>query len=337
MNIRIGDTVRFLSEKLEGKVTGIIDNKTVNVFCDEYGFEIPAATSDLVVIHSDFKTDADTTDTNHAVNTQKKVNMQSADTLYLAFVPSNFNNLPDSHFELHVVNDTREICLYSVTFFDGERYTGISAGNCNPDTTGLIGNYTLKEIDKIKSIHVQAIFYQKGIRVPRPVIDAKVKINPSSLCKSGAYHHTRWFQAISFTRALDKENIEKEEEVEINPQQLLQAKKEKHDYPRKEEHAPGQAVNNNILEVDLHIDSLLETTAGMENKDMLEYQLDVFHKTLDKYKLRRGQKIVFIHGKGDGVLRQRILWELQTKYKRFQHQDASFKQYGYGATMVIIK
>lgn len=75
----------------------------------------------------------------------------------------------------------------------------------------------------------------------------------------------------------------------------------------------------------------------MENKDILDYQLDVFHKTLEKYKLRKGQKIVFIHGKGDGVLRQRILWELQTKYKRFRHQDASFKQYGYGATMVIIK
>lgn len=63
----------------------------------------------------------------------------------------------------------------------------------------------------------------------------------------------------------------------------------------------------------------------MENKDILDYQLDVFHKTLEKYKLRKGQKIVFIHGKGDGVLRQRILWELQTKYKRFRHQDASFK------------
>ncbi len=75
----------------------------------------------------------------------------------------------------------------------------------------------------------------------------------------------------------------------------------------------------------------------MENKDILEYQLDVFRKTLEEYKLRKGKKIVFIHGKGDGVLRQRILWELQTRYKRFHHQDASFKQYGYGATLVTIK
>lgn len=53
INIRIGDLVRFLTEKLEGKVTGIIDHSTVNVFVDEYGFEIPASVNDLVVIHSD--------------------------------------------------------------------------------------------------------------------------------------------------------------------------------------------------------------------------------------------------------------------------------------------
>ena len=56
MNIRIGDIVRFISDKLEGKVTGIIDNNTVNVYCDEYGFEIPASVNNLVVIHSDRKT-----------------------------------------------------------------------------------------------------------------------------------------------------------------------------------------------------------------------------------------------------------------------------------------
>ena len=35
MNVRIGDIVRFISEKLEGKVTGIIDANSVNVYCDE--------------------------------------------------------------------------------------------------------------------------------------------------------------------------------------------------------------------------------------------------------------------------------------------------------------
>ncbi|HCM21727.1 MAG TPA: DUF2027 domain-containing protein, partial [Porphyromonadaceae bacterium] len=36
-------------------------------------------------------------------------------------------------------------------------------------------------------------------------------------------------------------------------------------------------------------------------------------------------------------LKNAILKELQNKYKKCYHQDASFQEYGYGATMVTIK
>ena len=101
MNIRIGDIVRFISEKMEGKVTGIIDNTTVNIFVDDYGFEIPASTSDLVVIHSDFTPSKP--DSSSVTQVQKGVTMESGDTLYFAIVPDNFNNLPDSRYELFLV------------------------------------------------------------------------------------------------------------------------------------------------------------------------------------------------------------------------------------------
>lgn len=333
MNVRIGDIVRFISEKLEGKVTGIIDDKTVNVYCDEYGFEIPASVNDLVVIHSDSATVKTVKDLPSAQ--QKNVEMQSADTLYIAFVPEKFNDLTDSRFDLYLVNDTTQASLYAISFYDGEKYTGITAGNSNPDTTYLIGNYSLKELDGIKAIHVQSAFYQKGVHPLRNAVDTQIKIVPANLCKTGAYKHTRWFNAITLLRPLDKENIVKEESLETIPERFLQQASPKAEDKRHER--PQKQMVGNILEVDLHINQLLETTTGMDNKDMLEYQMDIFRKTLEEYKLRRGMKIVFIHGKGDGVLRQRLLWELQTKYKRFNHQDASFKQYGYGATMVTIK
>ena len=335
MNVRIGDIVRFISEKLEGKVTGIIDANSVNVYCDEYGFEIPASVNDLVIIRSDFRAASASGTANTLAQIQKGVEMLSADTLYFAFVPENFNNLNDSRFNLYLINDTNLVCLCSVAFYDGEKYNGITAGNCNPDTVYLVGNYSLKELDAVKSVQVQAIFYQKGYFTLKSAIDVPVKLNPVSLCKAGAYKHVRWFDSVALVRPLDKESLMTEERVEIDTKELLQAKKTKMD--EVPERRPAKQMVGNILEVDLHITQLLETTAGMESKDMLEYQLDVFRKTLEEYKLRRGQKIIFIHGKGDGVLKQRILWELQTKYKRFQHQDASFKQYGYGATMVTIK
>ena len=49
-----------------------------------------------------------------------------------------------------------------------------------------------------------------------------------------------------------------------------------------------------------------------------------------------GQKIVFIHGKGEGVLRKAILDELKRKWPACTVQDASFQEYGFGATQVTI-
>ena len=89
--------------------------------------------------------------------------------------------------------------------------------------------------------------------------------------------------------------------------------------------------------MDLHITELLDNTNGLSNADMLNYQLEKFHEVLAKYAVNKGQKIVFIHGKGDGVLRKAIEKELKTKYKQYYYQDASFREYGFGATMVTIK
>ena len=75
----------------------------------------------------------------------------------------------------------------------------------------------------------------------------------------------------------------------------------------------------------------------MSASDILNHQLEVFHRTLEEHKKEKGCKIVFIHGKGEGVLRQAIIKELKYKYKSYTYQDASFQEYGYGATMVTIR
>ena len=43
---------------------------------------------------------------------------------------------------------------------------------------------------------------------------------------------------------------------------------------------------------------------------------------------KHGQRIVFIHGKGEGKLRQHLLSELKRRYPRCTAQDASFREYG---------
>ena len=41
----------------------------------------------------------------------------------------------------------------------------------------------------------------------------------------------------------------------------------------------------NIIEVDLHIKSLLDNRLGLDNAAILEYQLEAFQKALNKYKI----------------------------------------------------
>ena len=92
-----------------------------------------------------------------------------------------------------------------------------------------------------------------------------------------------------------------------------------------------------VTEADLHINQLIDTTAGMTNADILEYQLNKFNEVMNEHIRHKNHKIVFIHGKGDGVLRNAILKELKKNYSKCSYQDASFREYGYGATMVTIK
>lgn len=96
----------------------------------------------------------------------------------------------------------------------------------------------------------------------------------------------------------------------------------------KERHAPK-------FEVDLHIHHLTESTRGMTNYDMLNLQLDTARGQLEFAIRKRIPKIVFIHGVGEGVLRQ----ELETLFGRYNNvkfYDADYKTYGLGATEVRI-
>lgn len=91
-----------------------------------------------------------------------------------------------------------------------------------------------------------------------------------------------------------------------------------------------------LIEVDLHIGELTDSLTGMQPKDMLEMQLDTVRKHMKANSLRIGQKLVLIHGKGEGVLRKAVLDLLKKEFPKAELQDASFREYGFGATLVTI-
>ena len=87
----------------------------------------------------------------------------------------------------------------------------------------------------------------------------------------------------------------------------------------------------------LHIQELADDFANLSNAEILDIQMSRFTTALDGGIIAGTRRIVFIHGIGNGRLKHEILKTLDRKYPKLRYQDASFKEYGYGATMVIIK
>ena len=89
-----------------------------------------------------------------------------------------------------------------------------------------------------------------------------------------------------------------------------------------------------FLEVDLHIHQITHSNKHLSNTDMLQKQ--VLHaKSKLKFAVKNNiKKIIFIHGKGKGVLKAALL-DLLKNYP-VKINDASYKKYGQGAMEVSI-
>ena len=60
-------------------------------------------------------------------------------------------------------------------------------------------------------------------------------------------------------------------------------------------------------EVDLHITELVDKPEGLSNFEMLNIQLEKFENELDAAIFKNMKKIIFIHGVGNGRLKQEII------------------------------
>ena len=89
------------------------------------------------------------------------------------------------------------------------------------------------------------------------------------------------------------------------------------------------------MEVDLHIHQLTSTTRGMSNYDMLTLQLDTAKRQLEFAMRKKIQRVVFIHGVGDGVLKLELQY-LFGRYNNVEFYEANLQKYGLGATEVYI-
>ena len=283
-------------------------------------------------------------------------------SVYLAFIPTDIKTLTTTHFKSYLVNDSNYYVHFSYSLKQDEKWVLKAVNELEPNTKLLIEDFTLADLNEMLYGCVQLHSYKKDKPfMLKPTCDLKVKIDAVKFYKLNTFHESVFFEhpALVYTlvekdkpaqhpmlEPLTRKTEEDAEKLKTGYSSPSRITKEDIDkktdelakrYKFERTKSAKQILSDNKIIIDLHADELLETTAGMTAGDILEYQLDVFRRTLDQYKDQHGKKLIFIHGKGEGVLRRAIIHELNYKYKHYSYQDASFREYGYGATQVTIK
>ncbi|MCF6184709.1 MAG: DUF2027 domain-containing protein, partial [Bacteroidales bacterium] len=257
--------------------------------------------------------------------------------VYLAFVPENQNQLNNSNSEIYLINDSNYFLYYNYAVKGTKKYKGIT-GTLEPNVKEKIKTLEKDMLPDNTKIIIQILFFDKKEFDILEPFQKEFNLRSVKFFKQGSYTENDFFDESAMilpiyesnsmeqiTKNLKDTDIEKiVSQKEIQNKKLNKPKEFKKKEPK------------NIKEVDLHIHELIEDDTGMTDYEKLEYQLDVFRREMQSAIKEGYKRIVFIHGVGSGSLKLKIRSELQHKYKKYQFQDASFKEYGYGATMVLL-
>lgn len=361
MDIKIGSYVRFLNDVGGGRVSRI-EGKMVYVE-DEDGFERPAPAGQLVVVESGkamthsyerpiqvksklVEPDVPATKPKEKTAEPQLPVVETPEgeklNIVLAYEPREVKHLNTTTFYPILVNDSNYYLYFTyMTRGDDEQWTTRYHGIVEPNIQVQLDEFGHNDLNMMTHIAVQYIAFkqERHFKLKNPVL-VEQRLDVTRFYKLHSFRPTDYFDtpvlSLDITRndrparqlVIDSSEIESAMRGEM---QARQQDKRKDRYGK-----PQQQRRQEIIVQDLHIAELLDDLRGLSNADMLNYQLDKFNEVMRANLKHQGQRIVFIHGKGEGVLRRAIMEELRRHYPACEAQDASFKEYGFGATQVTI-
>ena len=350
--MKIGDKVRFLSEVGGGIVTGF-QGKDFVLVEDADGFDIPMPIRECVVIETDDynmkrKPGSSTPKTEGPVKPvkpempviQRQPEVRGGDTLnvFLAYVPEDAKAMMTTPFEAYLVNDSNYYVTFLYMSVEGTGWRVRFQGTVEPNTKLFMEEFDRSVLNDMERVCVQCLAYkQEKTFLLKPAVQVELRIDTVKFYKLYTFQPSDFFEEDALVYDVVKDDVPART-VFVNAEQLQEAllKKSADERPVRQPARKAEQPKNGIIEIDLHISELLDNTAGLSNKEMLDCQMKEFRRVMDENQKNKGQKIVFIHGKGEGVLRSELLKELKRVYKNCTYQDASFREYGFGATMVTI-
>ena len=356
MMFKKGDRVKFLNDTGGGLITRV-EQKTAYVE-NEDGFEIPVSMSQLLpAAVAQAEASPFTKISEQAPSAEISVeifqpvveqapdyidltgepdesNIDSSVNILLAWLPQRTKDRKTTC-NLYLVNDCSYHIMYVAAMIREGAYRGLQAGMLECDTTIHLAQITEADLKHISSIRLELLFFKKGACIPQEPIRYELKIDEFYLMDAVNYLPNEYFDEKALIYNVTEEHLMAEIENVAHEVQM-QFVKQKQQIDKPVSKPAKKTTENDTEEVDLHIEQLLDNPKAFSSAEMLEIQTNHFAGALDDAIRNRKKRIVFIHGVGNGRLRQEIQRILIQKYPKLRYQDASFREYGYGATMVFL-
>ena len=342
--IKIGDKVKFLNDVGGGVVTGFAGKD--KVYVENYdGFEIPYPVSQLVNVDAPGmnKNEKPEPKTVQTVKKAEPVVIEPAGTwvkgkdaaqFYFCFVPADAGNPLAGDVTMFLVNDSNFTLMFRFVYIKPTGINTMKTGTLQPNTKVMLSSFGQNLLSDLPEFGFQLIYFLSNENDWQTPIVKRFKVNPLKFYKESSFQFSKFFGQNAMTLQISQ-NIQSDEMDKLTEEDFKKVVKEKMDI--QEEAKPVRKRTPEIVEIDLHINELIDNTSGLSNTQILEIQKEKVESEM-KSAIQAGiKKIVFIHGVGQGVLKQEVLKLLKTKYAKYYTQDASFREYGYGATMVILR
>ncbi|HPF51765.1 MAG TPA: DUF2027 domain-containing protein [Draconibacterium sp.] len=343
--IKVGDKVKFLNDVGGGVVTGFISKNIVNV-ADEDGFEVPYPISELVNVSAPELNERgkvpEPDSIKASVSTKPEyiepkgeiINGKNSPDFYFCLVPANPQNAVSGEIEVFVVNDSNFTLMFAYSYSKESGVEHQTSGTIRSNSRLKIDSLTQEDFSNLPDFVFQIIYFRDSEKEPNQPFVKKFKINPVKFYKASTFQRNSYFkkEALILKIAPTVADNELDKLTEDDFKSLVMQKTEE-SKPKN----PVKKKSDEEVVIDLHITELLDQPEGLSNREILEIQLEKVESEMNAAIRDRVKRIVFIHGVGQGVLKQEVAKLLQSKFKKYYFQDASFKEYGYGATMVILR
>ncbi len=343
MKFRKGDRVSFLNDIGGGTVNRVDEKGYVYVITAD-GFEIPVPEKELVHSASFSLDDRNSgrrepekpketaapkkKEPEKSITIPRDVPANAQVNILVGFIPVNEGPVFNNTIGCYLINDSPLLLYYLAGKKSGGKLHHLSSGIIEPDTKNFLAEFDQTGLSKISDIHVQVLFVSGGIYLRRQPLDTMVNLNLVNFSKESYYRENEYFSEKAVIFDLGNPDF-RQDDITI-PDEVIEQKMQadRVSKPRKNEPV------TDTLEVDLHYDGEGLANSNLTPSAILALQMSRFHAAVEEAISKNMRRLVVIHGVGQGTLKMQIRNEIQEKYPRFIFQDASFKEYGFGATMI---